>query len=89
MRGISERKKRYVAVTTRVDEDGTIHPTSVRWWDGKTYAFDEVSKPRRQSAKRVGGDGLCYTVRIGKVTTNLYYEDPRWFVEEKVFEDAL
>lgn len=88
MEGINGRKKRYVAVTTRVDEDGTIHPTSVIWWDGKTYAFDEVSKPRRQSSRRVGGDGLCYTVRIGNVTTNLYYEDPKWFVEEKVLEDA-
>ncbi len=89
MQGISERKKRYVAVTTRVDEDGTIHPTSVLWWDGKTYVFDEVSKPRRQSSRRVGGDGLCYVVRIGTTTTNLYYEDPKWFVEEKVYGDTL
>ncbi len=84
MDGCNERKKRYVTVTTRTDEDGTIHPMSVIWWDGKTYAFDEVSKPRRRSSRRVGGDGLCYTVRIGKKVTELFYEDPRWFVEERV-----
>ncbi len=88
MEGVKGRKKRYVAVTTRVDEDGTIHPTSVIWWDGRTYAFDEVSKPRRQSSRRVGGDGLCYTVRIGKQVTNLFFEDPKWFVEEIITDEG-
>ena len=86
MEGICERKKRYVPVILRADEDGTMHPMAVLWWNGRLYAFDEVSKPRRQAARRVGGDGLCYTVTIGNYTTNLYYEDPRWFVEEKVYE---
>ena len=72
MEGISQRKKRYVAVTTRVDEDGTIHPTSILWWDGRTYPLDEVSKPRRRSSLKVGGDGLCYEVRIGSTVTNLF-----------------
>ena len=33
---------------------------------------------------QVGGDGICYTVRIGNNVTYLFYEDPRWFVEEVV-----
>lgn len=89
MDAFGERKKRYVTVTTRTDEDGTIHPMSVLWWDGKTYAFDEVSKPRPRSSRHVGGDGLCYTVRIGKTITELFYEGPRWFVEERVTPEGI
>lgn len=63
------------------------------WKDGKgnlpvdivaLYAIDDVLDVRRSSARRVGGDGICYTVRIGTRSTYLYYEDPRWFVEEIV-----
>lgn len=82
--GIAERTKRYVAVTARMDEDGYVRPLSVQWHDGRTYPIDEVKSVRRASSRRVGGDGICYTVRIGHVVTYLYYEDPRWFVEEIV-----
>ena len=53
----------------------------------KAYAIDDVLDVRRSSARRVGGDGICYTVRIGTRSTYLYYEDPRWFVEEIVADD--
>lgn len=82
--GISGRVKRYVSVTARMDEDGRVRPLSIQWYDGKTYAIDEVRCVRRASSRRVGGDGICYTVRIGEKVTYLYYEDPRWFVEEIV-----
>lgn len=84
VQGISGRMKRYVSVTARVDEDGHVRPLSVQWYDGKTYAIDEVLSVRRASSRRVGGDGICYTVRISDRSTHLYYEDPRWFVEEIV-----
>lgn len=84
VQGISGRIKRYVSVTTRVDEDGRIRPLSIRWYDGVTYPIDDVTSVRRMSSRRVGGDGICYTVRIGGKVTYLYYEDPRWFVEEIV-----
>lgn len=84
MQGISGRLKRYVAVTARMDEDGHVRPLSVQWYNGETFPIDEVISIRRASSRRVGGDGICYTVRIGHKTTYLYYEDPRWFVEEIV-----
>lgn len=87
-KGIANRVKRYVAVTARVDEDGHVRPLSVQWYDGGTYPVDEVLSVRRASSRRVGGDGICYTVRIGRTVTSLYYEDPRWFVEEIVGEAA-
>lgn len=86
MKGINGRIKRYVSVTTRVNEDGHVRPLSIQWYDGKTYPIDEVTNVQRASARRVGGDGIRYTVRIGSTTTQLYYEDPRWFVEEAIIE---
>ena len=86
VKGIQGRNKRYVSVTTRVDEDGHVRPLSIQWYDGVTYPIDDVLSVRRASSRRVGGDGMCYTVRIGTKETLLFYEEPRWFVEEKVVD---
>lgn len=88
IQGINGRVKRYVSVTMRVDEDGRIRPLSIQWYDGRTYPIDQVYSVCRRSSKRVGGDGLCYTVSIGGSKKQLYYEDPRWFVEEIVADDV-
>lgn len=82
--GISGRVKRYVSDTARMDEDGRVRPLSIQWYDGKTYPIDEVKDVRRASSRKVGGGGICCTVRIGNNVTYLFYEDPRWFVEEVV-----
>ena len=66
-----------------------MHPTSILWWDGKTYPIEPVGKPCRKSARWVGGDGICYRIRLGNYETDLYYENPRWFVEEKVYDEGL
>ena len=66
--------------------DGSVRPLHIQWYDGQTYPADKVVDVRRSSARRVGGDGICYTVMIGSRTTYLYYEDPHWFVEEIVVD---
>ena len=86
MQGIESRYKRYVPVTTFTNEEGQVRPTSILWFDGEKYVtliVDEVKDVRRMSSKRVGGDGICYTIRVGKTVTRLYFEDPKWFVEAK------
>lgn len=88
MKGVNGRIKRYVSVTARMDEVGHVRPLSIQWYDGLTYSVDDVISVRRASSRRVGGDGICYTVRIGTKTTYLYYEDPRWFVEEIIVEEV-
>lgn len=87
MKGIQDRIKRYVLVTMRTDEEGHVRPLEVQL-HGKTYVVDEVLKVQRRSARRTGGDGICYTVRLGSKITDIYYEDPRWFVEEIVCEEG-
>ncbi|MCI8424644.1 MAG: hypothetical protein HFJ72_03125 [Adlercreutzia sp.] len=87
MKGTGSWRKRYVSVTTRVDEDGHIRPLSIQWYDGRTYAIDDVRDVRRAASRKVGGDGLCYTIRIGERITQLFYEDPRWFVQEALSDE--
>ncbi|WP_165046029.1 MULTISPECIES: hypothetical protein [unclassified Adlercreutzia] len=87
MKGIEERVKRYVLVTTRTDEEGHVRPLEVQL-RGKTYVIDEVLRVQRRNARRVGGDGICYTVRMGNTITEMYYDHPRWFVEEKVYTES-
>lgn len=87
MKGIRDRVKRYVQVTMRTDEEGRVRPLEIQL-HGKTYVVDEVIRVQRRNARRTGGDGICYTVRLGNTTTEIYYEDPRWFVEEIVAEEG-
>ena len=89
VQGIDGRVKRYVCVTARIDEDGRTRPMSVQWWNGETYPIEKVISVCRRSSKRVGGDGICYTVIINGKETFLYHEDPRWFDEEKVAEGHI
>ena len=48
-----------------------------------TTFTNEEGQVRRMSSRRVGGDGICYTIRVGRNVTRLYFEDPKWFVEAK------
>ena len=84
VQGIESRRKHYVQVLARIDEDGCVTPLSVTWDDGRTFEIDRVLDARQAASRKVGGTGMRYLVRIGQATTYLFYEDPRWFVEEKI-----
>ena len=84
VQGIESRRKHYVQVLARIDEDGCVTPLSVTWDDGRTFEIDRVLDARQAASLKVGGTGMRYLVRIGQATTYLFYEDPRWFVEEKI-----
>ena len=84
VKGIESRRKHYVQVLARTDEDGRITPVSITWEDGRTFEIDRVLDMRQAASLKVGGTGVRYLVRIGQATTYLFHEDPRWFVEEKV-----
>lgn len=86
VRGIAYRRKRYVEVIADHLADGTVVPVEVVWHDGRRYQIDRVLDRRRATSLKVGGTGMRYLVRIGHKETFLYYEGPRWFVEEVVPE---
>lgn len=83
VRGIESRKKRYVEVIARHAEDGTVRPLSIVWEDGRSFEVERVLDVRRAASLKVGGTGVRYVVRIRGRETYLFYENPRWFVEEK------
>ena len=83
VQGIASRRKHYVEVLARIDEEGVVTPVSVTWDDGRTFEIDRVLDVRQAASLKVGGTGVRYLVRIGQTTTYLFYENPRWFVEEK------
>lgn len=84
MKGIESRKKRYVEVIARHAEDGTVRPLAIVWEDGRRFEVERVLDARRAASLKVGGTGVRFLVRIRDRDTFLFYENPRWFVEEKV-----
>ena len=84
VQGIESRRKRYVEVVARFDEDGSITPLSITWEDGRTFEIDQILGHRHAASLKVGGTGMRYLIRIGNATTYLFHEDPRWYVEEKI-----
>lgn len=78
--------KRYVALNVRVDESGDSRPLAIHWYDydkASLYPIDEILEIKRSPAENVGSGGIRYKIRIRGKVTNLYYEGPRWFVEEE------
>jgi len=77
------REKRYVAVVTRTERDGSVVPLRIEWRDGTSYVVEAILDERRAYSQRTGGSGVRYTVRVRGHVTHLFYENPRWFVEAK------
>lgn len=83
MQGDQDRMKKYVMVVSRTDELGRTLPLKIIWGDGVSYDIDRVLSVQRAASRKAGGTGMRYHVRIGDAETDLYFEDPRWFVEAK------
>ena len=66
------------------DVDGQVTPLSITWRDGRTFPIDRVEEAIRRASARVGGTGVRYRVSINGRDKYLFFEDPRWFVEEVV-----
>jgi hypothetical protein len=75
-------QKKYVQVLVVVDEDGRKKPKSIVYND-KMFVIDKVLSVKNCPSFKVGGIGERYTIRIGGKETYLYFENGRWFVEEK------
>ena len=76
-------RKTFVAATVSFDPEGNITPLRVIWRDGRRFAVDRVLESRPAASLKAGGSGMRYTCRFGNAVTYLFYEDGRWFVEEK------
>ena len=86
VQGLIHRMKRYVQVIASHNEGGQITPLAIKWDDGRTFEIDYVKEARRATSLKVGGTGIRYLVTVCGTDTYLFYENPKWFVEEKVVE---
>lgn len=75
-------KKKFVRVLTDIDENGIKTPKVIDF-DGVKYEIDRVLDMKKCSSMKVGGVGERYRVRIKGKETNIFFEDNKWFVEEK------
>ena len=79
-------RKTYVDVVARIDADGQVTPLSIGWRDGRTFEIDRVCESIRRASTRVGGSGIRYLVSVRGREKYLFFENPRWFVEEVVVD---
>lgn len=84
VKGIATRKKTYVDVEAIHHADGTLEPKRIHWKDGRIWDVDKVLGRVRRSALKVGGTGVRYRVLICGCEKEIWYDEPRWFVEEIV-----
>ena len=76
-------RKVYVKVNADFDSAGNIIPRVITWEDGRRYSVDRVTECRPAASLKVGGRGLRYRCRIGRMESYLFYEEGKWFVEAK------
>lgn len=75
-------KQTFIEVFAKHERSGRVIPKFIVW-DDKRYAVDRVVDIRRRAATKAGGAGLCYTCYILGKERYLFYDDYKWFVEEK------
>lgn len=72
--------KKYVEVVARISENGEPKPMYIGWEDNRYFKVDKVLEVLPAASLKAGGQGLRFKLRIGQVTTYVYYENPAWFV---------
>lgn len=76
-------RKAYVEVTACFDKDGCIMPKTILWEDGTVYEIDKITNVCKAASMKAGGAGIRYTCSIAGVSTYLFLEESKWFVEAK------
>lgn len=78
----------YLGVYCYMTPQGQVIPQRIRWENGQEWEIDRVLDSGRNCARRVGGAGLRYRVRIGQHERELYWVDGRWFTQVACAESA-
>ena len=82
--------KLYVKVCTIFDVDGSMRPQYIILEDGRKFAIDRILDVKPAPARKAGGYGDRYTIRIRGQERYLFFEhNPatdaaelgKWFVE--------
>ena len=74
--------KKYVKVILEIDENGKKTPKTIIYNDER-FEVDKVLDIKLAPSMKVGGVGERYKVRIKGKETYIFFENNKWFVEEK------
>jgi len=80
-------RRAYLGVYAYTDPRGQVIPTRIRWEDGQEWEIDRVLDIRPGVARKAGGAGLRYLLRIAGQEREIFLVDGRWFAE--VFPQGL
>ena len=75
-------QKTFVKVVVEYDTVGNKKPLKI-YWGNKSFDIEKVIEVKNRASLKVGGVGERYLVKILNTQTYLFYEDGKWFVEEK------
>lgn len=73
----------YISVLAAFDESGKIKPLRLKLPDERKCDIDEILEIHEAPGIKEGGRGTRYVCRVGEneKVINLFYENPRWFIE--------
>ena len=75
-------KRRFVTIQLLALPTGQLIPQRLIWEDGRSWDIDKVIDIRPQAARKSGGFGTRYLVKISGKERELYQDNhQRWFVE--------
>ena len=75
-------KQTFIEVVAKHETSGRVIPKTIFWGD-RQYDVDRVVDIRRRASTKTGGAGLRYTCYILGKERFLFYDDAKWFVEER------
>ena len=79
----------YIGVYSYTSPEGMLHPQRIRWANGQEWEVDKVLDVRPAAARKAGGLGTRFLVRIGRAERALFQDmEGRWFVEGRVQDGA-
>lgn len=76
-------QRTYVGVGAVADVHGRVRPLWVDWTDGRRFLVDKVVSSRPYRPPGTGSGGTRFVIQTGDTQTQLFYEDPKWYVESK------
>ena len=76
--------KRYVDIIVLFKENGDKVPKVIIWEPGKLFKIERILDVRPAASRKAGGQGERYLCQINGTEHAVFFEDPAWFVEEKI-----
>ncbi len=77
-------QKRYVDVLVLFRDSGQMEPKIIYWDEDKKFYIDKILDIRPCASRKAGGQGDRYLCLINGREHAIYFEDPAWFVEERI-----